>query len=83
MVQILLVTLNKVQSLGIKQVYCMQSNLIVYLSSLQQLLEMTNLSVHEVKKLLRPLVATFHLSPGNISFQPKQWRLITLILLKM
>ncbi|XP_050728420.1 uncharacterized protein LOC127004581 [Eriocheir sinensis] len=50
---------------------------------LQQLLEMTRLSVHEVRKLLGPLVATFHLSPNNISFWPKQWRLITLILLKM
>lgn len=50
---------------------------------LQQMLEMTTLSVHEIQKLLRPIVATFHLSASNISFQPKQWRIITLILLKL
>ncbi|XP_045103896.1 putative RNA polymerase II subunit B1 CTD phosphatase rpap2 isoform X1 [Portunus trituberculatus] len=50
---------------------------------LQQMLEMTTLSVQEIQKLLTPMVATFHLSASNISFQPKQWRIVTLILLKL
>lgn len=50
---------------------------------LQQMLEMTTLSMQEIQKLLRPMVATFHLSANNISFQPKQWRIVSLILLKL
>ncbi|MPC33622.1 putative RNA polymerase II subunit B1 CTD phosphatase RPAP2 [Portunus trituberculatus] len=49
----------------------------------KQMLEMTTLSVQEIQKLLTPMVATFHLSASNISFQPKQWRIVTLILLKL
>lgn len=58
-------------------------NYLTDLFSLQQILEMTTLNVHEIQKLLRPMVATFHLSASNISFQPKQWRIVTLILLKL
>ncbi|KAG7167524.1 RNA polymerase II subunit B1 CTD phosphatase RPAP2-like, partial [Homarus americanus] len=49
----------------------------------QQILEVTDLDGREVRRLLKTLVATFDLSPHNITFKPRQWRLVTVILLKM
>lgn len=50
---------------------------------LQQIISVTYLNGLEVHRLLKALIATFDLTPKNISFKPKQWRLITIILLKM
>ncbi|KAK4319331.1 hypothetical protein Pmani_009723 [Petrolisthes manimaculis] len=37
----------------------------------------------EVRRILRGLVATLYLTPNNITFKPRQWRLVTCILLHM
>ncbi|XP_045608150.1 putative RNA polymerase II subunit B1 CTD phosphatase rpap2 [Procambarus clarkii] len=50
---------------------------------LRQILEATDLDGREVRRLHKTLIATFDLSPQNICFKPRQWRLISLILLKM
>lgn len=52
-------------------------------SYLQQIVKMTDLDGPELHRLVKILVATFDLSPHNISFKPRQWRLVAVIFLKM